>query len=1589
MTRFLLLRTGWKWIFVVLLAIQSNSVARAQIFGQQGSADLNNIFPLAPRELRQRLNRAQAAVDEQRYSDAVAEIGEVLNSTGSDDFFLGVPGSADAQVSLKTEALALLGAMPAKGRRMYELQFGSDAKAALESALAAGDLTQLTEVSRRYFQTKAGYEATLILGRYQLDQGRPLAAALTLKRVADVPTAQGQYDPELSVMLAACWLHANQPEQAKQTLVSLKSRLPNAKVRLVEREAALFDRDSAALDWLQGIVGPSRSALTTAATQWVLYRGDEKRNAQSSGGVPLLNYNWMLPTLNNPTDMARVAQQYRAIRDRDEPLMCALQPIVVQNYAVVRQPETNKLVGINLTKEGKREWIYPAFDDSPNAQTARESQFQNRNPSQTNTRDAELKQRIWEDNIFGQVSSDGRQVYVIDELGIAQVNGVNVPAVAIGRGGMRFQNPAVTRPNNLLVALDLAKQGSLVWTAGGNLGEIPALAGAFFLGAPLPVGDQLYALAEFNGEIRLVCLDSRTGNLEWKQPLATIENYSITSDPSRRLAGASPSLADGILVCPTSAGAVVAVDLTTRTLRWGYQFTRSDLSQYGGRGAGFRQPFQSVQTVTAMAKWLDSTATIADGCVVLTPPESQQLHCLDLLSGKARWSPIPRDEMLFVACIHKGKIVLVGRNRLKAINLADGKPSWKNDLKLDSEVTVGRGYYSDSFYYLPTSGQQICKIDLDTGAIVSRAQTEIELGNLVCYQDQLISLAPQAVASFVLYSGRLEKQLEQRLAANPDDIDALSIKAQILLQAEKADESLSLLRRAAALAPDRTTVRALLVKVMMVLMRKDFAAHVGLTDELDRLVTDPAQRREVLRWRVQGLTEQNRLNDAVAALFELADQELAAAAAGTSSQTLQQIDRERGVRVDRWLQGQLRSILEKADSETKAKIAGELKTRLDQASAGGGVHGLRMFLNLFGFHQAADSARLVLIERLIAADALLEAEVVAGDLLENSDRAVVGHASALLAALYEKAKRLELAAAIYQELERDFANVAVRGSKTGGELAREASQKPELIAYFARWPSGAVEVKESDSAPLNQRNSYPVHVTHYSGAAPRGLKVVYDPARNDLSIRGEMGQVLCNAPLGTSLRRTNTSFGAGPLLTAKLNGHLAVLNLGGDVLAIDGLRSDRGNESVLWRQDTGEEPNNGMISSRPSISNRNPLVGPQNMTIDSGGRQNFSTGPIHSNGVCYQRGRQIVCVDPMTGQTLWERASTPQTEIPQQSQIFGDDELLFVVDAKLESKAEEALVLSAIDGQFVGRRKIDLADRRWATHGRRVLTVDAKNDSRNPSVAIRLYDAWDSQKPLWSKQVSNGSRGFLIDGEELALLEASGTFTVISLATGQVRFAVPLEGEPDLSWIQVARSRQQYLLLASQDRGQMIPGGLMPLQGMQQRGVHGRMYAFDRGTGKLQWQTPAFISHHYLPSEQPTESPLFFFVAKRESNNRRTTNLLVLDRRTGRNVYQKELNGQAMSCEIAADSTKQTTTLALFGDTNRSLTFQATDQPLAPEPPAQTGDVATRAADRPAGVPEINLADAIEAFRNTPRVLPGAPGAPPAPQAAPAAGPQR
>lgn len=132
---------------------------------------------------------------------------------------------------------------------------------------------------------------------------------------------------------------------------------------------------------------------------------------------------------------------------------------------------------------------------------------------------------------------------------------------------------------NRLVARELASQGKIAWQVGGmESRREPKLAGAFFLGSPLPVDGVLYAIAEIKREVRLVALEATTGKLLWQQQLVPALR-GVGLDNFRRRYGATPALAQGVLVCPTSAGAVVAVDVANRSLLWGVYYGKSPQGQ--------------------------------------------------------------------------------------------------------------------------------------------------------------------------------------------------------------------------------------------------------------------------------------------------------------------------------------------------------------------------------------------------------------------------------------------------------------------------------------------------------------------------------------------------------------------------------------------------------------------------------------------------------------------------------------------------------------------------------------------------------------------------------------------------------------------------------------------------------------------------------------------------------------------------------------------------------------------------------------------------------------------------------------------------
>ena len=88
-------------------------------------------------------------------------------------------------------------------------------------------------------------------------------------------------------------------------------------------------------------------------------------------------------------------------------------------------------------------------------------------------------------------------------------------------------------------------------------------------------------------------------------------------------------------------------------------------------------------------------------------------------------------------------------------------------------------------------------------------------------------------------------------------------------------------------------------------------------------------------------------------------------------------------------------------------------------------------------------------------------------------------------------------------------------------------------------------------------------------------------------------------------------------------------------------------------------------------------------------------------------------------------------------------------------------------------------------------------------------------------------------------------------------------------------------------------------------------------------------------------------------------------------MYEKEFDGMASTCDIMADPVKQSASLLLAGQTGRAITFQFTDRPLAPEPPAHTGETASASSNRQSG--DRSLGPAIDLLRRA-QGNPAAPG---------------
>lgn len=1478
----------------------------------------DSVFRSPDRALQQRLTRSEELIAEGRYAEAVEMLGGILEQ--EEDYFFRPDRSTATSRSLKSEAQRRIGALPPSGRDAYELQYGAKAKQLLEAAVDAGNEQGLAETSRRYFHTYAGLRATYLLGLTHLDHGRPLAAALCWRRLRELPAAS-EFEPELSLQLASAWASAGQPQAALAVVSNATERFPGATFNIAGEAYRWQGSPEKTLAWLAQINGAQMAQLTAddgrKVDQWLLARGNATRNAVSVGSNPLLNRRWAVPYVNHP-DVEKLSDQLaRGYNEQAIIPLPASQPLAVKDVVLMRT--FTGLTAVDF-RTGKRIWR-GATDEHIEQLLHRDAPLAGRQDQEAGQLAYLIEDRVWRDAAYGTFSSDGKSVFCVEEV-IAPSE--TAQRTVIMFNGRRMMPGMGNQTSNRLAAYDLATEGKLLWELGGSTEEVggngagddPASAEKiFFLGPPLPMGDRLYALAESKGEIRLYVLHAATGKIDWTQQLALApEGFDAGM---RRSCGLSPSYADGVLLCPTTLGAIVAVDLNDRSLLWGFQYKHEGPDGMSRQRMFVWQMQQQNEQKPEGDKWHDALLTVADGKVLIAPPDGDQLTCISLVDGSKIWEK-SRNKGLYVACVHEGKAIVVAGDAIRAFQLKDGKELWTRTWP-DPGKPSGRGFFNGRFYFVPLATAEVAAVDLVAGQITARSKSRSGSvpGNLVCYNGAVLSQGVNGLECFYQLE-ELRKEVIAKLKERPDDPQALSSQGELLLDEGKTAEAIAVLRKSNAAVSDPRT-RNLLIDALLEGLGSGLVSTAADIEDLEKLASGTLREESYLRLRAEAHEKAKDDKQALAIYLRLID-----LPPTTNEEPLRKTSSVAIGRA-RWVKAKLKALNDRADEAGKTAIVEATDGRRKAALASTDLVLIRNYLEYFGDQGNSNEVRLQLARLAAEKGNLLEAETLYSHVALGSDADAAKATAGLAKLFFVQAGRAADAVPSLQRLQGEFAGVKCADGKTGREFVASLvkSDSVEKLARSHVWPIGKVDVVEVRQQANSTLRTVPLEFRGPRGPYFENLIIEMEQTQQQLVISDANGVERQRITLVEPSQRRHVNQMNPMVSHLRAMGHLLIVSLGHEIVAIDTLSDGPKTAKILWRHDLTDSLMgvNGIQNIHPRVVQM-PWGVPRFMAADGNGRAIGTTGPATTKYVCYLRQRTLNLVEPLTGKTLWTR-----NDVDPGSDLFGDEEYLFVTPAN-NGTGDKTWVLRVADGEKLKEVRLPRAEQRVASYGRRLLTWAPENGK----MTIKMLDALE-EKTVWSQTFTPDARLWPIASDEVAVFTRAGKLAVLNVADGAKRLEATVIPEPQLSESYVLRTADAYLLITSsplrQKDGvniQPVPGGFgNPL-------INGYVYGFDRQTQKERFKTR--VQGHGLTLNQPAELPVLVFASqiyeqpKKGQMRQPEAALFAVDKRNGRVVYDKRMPAPLNMVELTGDTEKNTLQLRTLRNT---LQFTFTDEPIPEE----------------------------------------------------------
>ena len=1471
-----------------------------------------SIDPRAPYDKRSDdwLRKAVAHISAGEWKEALELLQKITDLPEDTLYHTAASKQAPHWVSMRDEAQRLRGEAPPEFLEQYRVQYGGLARQLLAEAARTGDLAACGRVARSYFHTAAGYEAANRIGSQHLDRGEFALAAHWFAAIWRAHPGLAK-EPLWRAKAAFAFKQAGQPELSREIFDESTASLPGS-------SAGLGGHAREAGKWLAA-TPPIAEPIESALTDWPLFYGSPRRTGVAAGGEPLLLPRWRIATTDRHPVQTQIEHLMEDLADHGTTPLPMLFPTMVGGKVVFRtlhgvqvvDAATGRLLWQTDEIQPLEKLIAASFGQAdagndggffPGMMMQRGGRIWNNNglSNGTGIETSPLCNLLFRNANFGLISSDGSRLFVVDDP-LFFTN--RQPGVPSGWDGTTNNNPVNSAAR--LAAYDL-ETGHPLWEVGGPANGEPfdlPLAGYFFFGAPVAEGGDLFVVGEStvgdsSGQIRLLCLDPRTGQVKWTQLVAASE-VGIEKDVGRRWWTAQVAVADGLVICPTTVGWLMAVDRVTHSLLWGYRPTvpgqRANPNAFGNDN----ESTQMVPHTALNAAWGPAPPIVVAGRVIYTPNDAppagaQVIVCLDQASGKELWRK-PRGHSQFLAGVFDKLAVVVGRDMVTAYRIDDGAQAWAAKITPPS----GRGVTVADHLYLPLAAGEVWSIDLANGKVVSQWNLPAHaasLGNLAMYQGMLLSADAFGLTAFEQREA-VQNEIARRKRENPRDPWALTREAEIELLARNVPASLAALRqvpRDELSVEWRESHRALLVRVLLQSIRADLSRPSTAADlaDLATAVATPEERHDLRSLQAELLVSRHEYEQAF---------DVYLASAGDAGVLVPRDDAPAvRVRSDLWAAGKIAELRQSLPDEARSTIDRRIAALQPQADAPDQAR-LR-FITLFRDSPQAAVVRRDLAEVYARRGDFLPAENLLLQIVRQADRPAAADALARLARLMAEYKLPADAAYFYSSLERRFGDVTLpAGGKGAGETGaqlvktlRDTGKFPDAPPAVLDWQSDAVRVERIGAGFSN-------HMTQElaSLGSPLPFFAMHRLEVEQSSQRLEVIDGMNDAMHWSLPLRSKAGAAEAGFTSAQASGHQLTLLSRGMLHSLSPV--DR---KILW---TRPIENRG-LGQNVFGRNQAPLQ-PMTKTINIvKGQPGLQAVPAVSAALClvndqfvgYQGRRNLTLLDALSGEVCWV-----YTGVRPGTLVLGGDEVIYLRPAE----GVNPIALRVSDGRRIEVKNLaDTLNRAVHVVGDNfVLTALADGTGLGQGKGgLRLFDPIQG-RDLWSIELPRDTVMTVLDNDRMAVLEIdakpspqpggksggqpAGKFAVIDLASGKrqelaIIAAEDLKGRNE---VYVVTDNDSLFLLINKGQNQNYYSEQVPF--VRANGV---LLAFDMASGKQRWRQP--VTGQNLMLERLAFSPYLVFSSRKFEQKGRlnlwSLQLLVIDKHSGTRLLDEKSSAQ-------------------------------------------------------------------------------------------------